>query len=244
MTYTTTLEALAAAASKATKAENICNEKATAHAPFALLAMIDDGKSVEAWVTDACTIAEVKSKKGKKNTAALREGGFNGLYNMAQSLKWIEDNVAEFPAIEGLAYMFCKVDATGDLRRDYLISKAIMLPAEARLADIDTVAEAYNVATVGAKAEAEATVHAAAYWKAVNAPDTFAAFMKAAKEAAKVEKDAFAEAVKRMVAAIAEMELEAIVSRQPELETLYAAIKGAQERLAPVDVDVNVKQVA
>lgn len=226
--YNTTLAALAVAAAKQGKAETATAEKATAHAPFAIAAIFDGEKTVEAWTTDACTTAEVKSKKGHKNAAALREGGYGGLYNMAIALKWLTDNREEYPAINGVADMFLRRDTSGDMRRNYLVASRAMLPAEARIADIEAVAAAYDAKDDddGKATEAEA------YWKAVEAPVTFAAFMADCKAVAKAPKaDAFTTALDKVVKSLGEMELEELAKRQDELLTLLAAIKGAEMRL-------------
>lgn len=243
MSFTETLAALAIAANKADKATATANDKATAHAPFALAAiMFEASMSVEKWVDAACDAANARSAKGKRNTAALRENGYGGLYNMAQALKWIEDqreNEMVFVQIEALAYMFCKVDQTGNLRRDYLIGEGIMLPAEAKLADIDTVVTAYDEAPDNDKAG-----HADAYWKAVGAPTSFAAFFKAAKECAKVKGDAFADKVNRTIDAIAKLDLEELKARQTELSALMAALKGASDRLESEAETVTAEPMA
>lgn len=244
MSYTETLAALAVAAQKQGKAETATAEKATAHAPFAIAAIIDGEKSIDGWIADACTTADVKSKKGHKNAAALREGGFGGLYNMATALKWIVDNREEFPAIDCVADMFLRRDTTGDMRRNYLVSVKAMLPAEARLADIETVAVAYDAIE---DEEGKAT-ESAAYWKAVEAPSTFAAFMADCKAvAAKPKADAFTVAIDKVVKSLGTMELEELVARQAQLVELLAALKGAETRLSPeaeTETEVELSQAA
>ena len=230
MSYQDTLNALVSASATATKAENKCNESATAHAPHAILAILSGEKSLEAWIIDACDAASVKSGKGKKNAAALREGGYGGLYNMAVALKWFDDNRQDSEGDETLivsiAYDFCRVDVSGNLARDYMIASKAMLPAEARVTDTDTVKALYE------QAEGDKESHAMAYWKAIEAPATFAAFMKDCKAAMAAPKgDAFTNAIDKVIATLGKLELAELQERQAKLAELLAAIGGASKRL-------------
>lgn len=235
MTYTDTLTALATAAAKAAKAETTTAEKTTAHAPFALDAILTasvDFDAVGQWIADACKAADLKSAKGKRNLQALRPHG--GLYNLANSLKWFADNREEYPAIDAIAYAFCKVDEYGDLSRDFLIEQGV-LPAEAKAMGVDEAQAAYaEIDDDSAKA-----VHAAAYWKAIKAPMTFAAFMadcKAYVNGIKAEnRDAFGDKIASVIDTLGKIELSELRERQTALAALMEAIEKASDKIALAD---------
>lgn len=246
--YTETLNALATAAAKAAKAEGVTNDKTTAHAPFALDLILSanvDFDAVGNWIGDACKAANLKSAKGKRNLQALRPHG--GLYNLANSLKWFADNREEYPAIDAIAYAFCRNDIYGDMRRDYLVASKAMLPAEANASDVDGIAQAYH-AIEDDKGKAK---NEDAYWVAIKAPSTFAAFMKECKayvrECKAQTADKFADKVARMVEAIDDLELAELRKRQTELLALMTAIEKASEKIALADSregEPNVRDAA
>lgn len=231
--FNTTLAALASAANKADKAEAVVAEKTTAHAPFALASMFIDGNSVESWVNAACDATQVKSKKGKRTASALRDAGYNGLYNMAQNLKWIEDNRFREEesetfgniAVDILVYQFCRIDYNGDVARDFLVSKG-ELPAVAKQMTAEEAIAAANAHSAG-----ERLAHSADYHKAINAPATFAAMVKEAKQACKVE-TTFADRMEKLAKQIGEMELADIKANGDALLALKLAINEAQAKVA------------
>lgn len=239
--FATTLAALATAANKASKAEATVAEKATAHAPFALSAILSEETSLEGWINQACDVAGVKSKKGKRNAAALREGGFGGLYNMAQSLKWIDDNRSREDsgnvAVDVLCYQFCRIDWNGDVARDYLVSKG-ELPAVAKAMTAEEAIE--TAATIGS--EEERSQHSEDYHVAIKAPTTFAALMKEAKAACRTE-TTFADKLESMASKIGELELADITANLAALDKLTAAIADATAKLALAE-EINESEAA
>jgi len=240
--FNTTLASLATAAKKAGEAENKVAEKATAHAPFALEAMLSGTMSLEGWINAACDAAGVKSTKGKRNAAALREKGFGGLYNMATALKWVDDDRRRETenqttgniAVDILAYQFCRIDWNGDVARDYLVSKG-ELPAVAKGMDAETA-----IATAAETGEeSERLQHSVDYHVAIKAPSTFAAFLKAAKAACKVE-STFADRLEKMATKIAELEAGDIAASQAALAKLSDAIATAVASLATAETEAEV----
>lgn len=229
-----TLSALVVAAAKADKATATVADKATAHGPFALAAMYDSGEiermSIDAWIAKACDAAGVKSRKGKRNAQALRDGGYTGLYNLAVDLKWIDDNASDVPAIVDCIDEFCQWDRDGSMRRNYLIAGKHMLPAIAMLSSVEDVIDAYDaIDDVEGK-----DVDKAGYYKAISAPTSWAALMTAARQAykdAQPETDTIGKKLEAATKLLSEFALvdvkaygEAIVSLQNAINSCTALL--------------------
>lgn len=237
--FTETLKALAKQSKSADEQNKAVAERATAHAPYALSAIFGYGEddyrlSIDGWIAaacDACGDAGIRSAKGKRNAAALREHGYTGLYNLAVSLKWLDDNMAEHgEALRSLFIEpFLRHDPNLDAARLFLFRSRDLTALEAETADIETIRVMYDAA------EGDKEKHETAYWKDAGRPETFAALIRECKaHIAKMNaagKDKAAEKLAAFAKFIGDMELAEIAAHETGIADALVAIDKAKARL-------------
>lgn len=236
--FNDTLTEMVKAAESGRKADKTTQAKATAHGPAALARIFGYGDierlSVDGWIKAACIAAGVRSKSGKHVLQAFRQNGLNGLHNLANDLKWLDDNAEEYACIPVLMDAFMRHDPNGDVMRNYLISAKAMLPAEAKAETLEAVQAAYDAIEDAEGKELEEE----AYWKAIEAPTTWGGFMAACRKAvkdAKPDSDKVGKAIATFTATVKDMSIEDIAARQDELLAAFAAIEAAVEMLSESD---------
>lgn len=244
--FTETLKSLAKQSKSADEQNKAVAERATAHAPYAIAAIFGYGDddyrlSIDGWIAaacDACGEAGIRSAKGKRNAAALREHGYTGLYNLAVSLKWLDDSLAEHGDALRTLFIepFLRHDPDMQAARLYLFRSKDLTAIEAETADVETIRVMYEAA------EGDKDKHETAFWKDAGRPETFAALIRDCKaHIAKMNaagKDKAAEKIAAFVKFIGDMELAEIASHETAMADVLAALDKAKARLVAYEASL------
>ena len=244
--FTDTLNALVNASDGERKARDKATTVAGEHGPHAVAAIFGYGDSefrvsVDGW----CHLAAKAAGLAKSTRRDMKKAGQSALVNMADALAFIDKSLDAkdddnetllYPGVRSFIDAYMRYDRNGDMRRDYLIASRTMLPAEATMADLETVISAYDaIDDDDGKAE-----RAEIYWRSYDAPNTFYGLRDAIVayvEKCKPKADKAAKRFADFTAFITELSAEDIAKYQDAILAVMVVIEKASAKLETADGD-------